>query len=1114
MGIKNLAWMLVLVIGVASSEAQSVAQRGTARNFDLGKLPLSFEANRGQSAPQIKFISRGPGYRAYLMSNGMNLSLRTGKMDASAGSPSPSATRRSRNLSLEFRLLGAAANPAIVGENPLAGRVNYFIGSDPSKWQRNVPTYGQIRYKNVYRGIDLIYYGNGRQLEYDFAIAPNADPQQIRFEVKGANQTRVSDDGSLILATAGGELRFQAPVVYQESQGQRTPVVGGYVLDDANHVSFRLSEYDSQKALIIDPVLVYSTYLGGSGDEQVGGIAVDGTGSVYVVGTTDSSDFSLSAIGSSVAGSNQVFVAKFDATGKNLVYADYLGGSNDDYGYGIAVDGSGRAYVTGSTASSNFPLVHALQGTYPGGFNAFISKISTDGSTLMYSTYFGGNGSDIPTGVTTDNSGNLIVAGYTSSTNLPVANAYQSTVSPNLGGMYGNYGFITKVSPDGSTLVSSTYFGGSANVAFNCGGTPCWPQPSTTITAMAADANGNIYLTGTTNTYDLPVTQGAYLTTNSTQMNTSVGFVSKFSAAGSLQYSTYLYGGSGLPVGMSGIAVDTTGSAYVTGVALSDGTFPVTSTSICNPSTDGYACSYAFVTKFDPLGSSLSYSTFLGANNSALPQAIVVDSNRNAYVLGVTSTNAFNTVNALEPFSGGNDLLLVEIDASASSQLFATYLGGTADEQGAPGGMVLDSTGNLYIAGITTSADFPVTSGAVQGQLAGAADSFLMKIGPASQGGVSLTPPSLQFASQLVGSISPSQNVVLRNLGSAPLSISAVQANGDFSETNDCGSSVPAAGSCSLAITFTPTSGGTRSGSIVLQDDGAASPHAINLTGSGLGAGVSLSAQSLTFSSVAVGLSSAPQSVTLTNSGTQALTVANVQVAGSFAQTNNCPASLAPASNCTINVTFTPAATGSSNGTVTITDNAGSGSQTVQLTGTGADFALTASSTSATVKAGSNAAYSFTVSPLGGVFSSAVKLACSGLPANATCSFSAASVTPGSNPANVTLTIKTASTSALMSTSQMSRPIFAAFLQLHGLGLFGMMLAVSPRRRNRKLMKLMVLALLVGAMLFLVGCAGGTGVAPQQPQQPPTSNPTTYTVTVTGTSGALQHSLPLTLTVQ
>ena len=858
-------------------------------------------------------------------------------------------------------------------------------------------------------------------------------------------------------------------------------------------------------------MLVYSTYLGGSGDEQVGGIAVDATGSVYVAGTTDSTDFSLSAVGTSGVGNNEVFVAKFDVTGKNLVYADYLGGSNDDYGYGVAVDASGRVYVTGSTASGNFPLVHPLQGTYPGGFNAFISKISTDGSTLMYSTYFGGNGSDVPSAVALDKSGDLIVAGYTSSTNLPVSNAYQSTVSPNLGGLYGNYGFVTKVSPDGGSLVSSTYFGGSLNVALNCGGTPCWPQPNTSITAMAADGNGDIYLTGTTNTYDLPVTQGAYLTTNSTQMNTSVGFVSKFSASGSLQYSTYLYGGSGLPVGMSGIAVDTTGSAYVTGVALSDGTFPVTSTSICNPSTDGYACSYAFVTKFDPSGSSLSYSTFLGANNSALPQAIAVDSNKNAYVLGVTSTSAFNTVNALEPFGGGNDLLLVEIDASASSQLFATYLGGSADEQGSAGGMVLDSNGNLYIAGITTSSDFPVTSGALQGQLAGAADSFLMKIGPASQGGVALTPPSLDFSSLLVGSTSAAQNVVLRNLGSAPLSIAAIQANGDFSETNDCGSSVPAAGSCSLTITFTPTSGGTRVGSIVIQDDGAQSPHAVSLTGSGIGAGVSLSSQSLTFSSIAVGQNSAAQAVTLTNSGTQALTVASVQVAGSFAQTNNCPASIAPSSNCTINVAFAPTATGSSSGTVTIRDNAGSGTQTVQLTGTGADFSLAASTTSATVKAGSNAAYSFTVSPIGGAFSNFVKLACSGLPTGATCSFSSATVMPGSNPANVTLTIKTAATSALLSAPQMSRPVFAIFLQLHGLGLFGMMLAVTPRRRNRKLMKILVLALLVGGMLFLVGCAGGTGIAPQQP---PVSNPTTYTVTVTGISGALQHSLPLTLTVQ
>ena len=247
MSIKNLAWMLVLVAGVASSNAQSAAQRSTPKNFDYGRLPLTFEANRGQSAPQVKFISRGPGYRAYLTSNGINLSLRTSKTGVPAAVSSSSGTHRSKNSSFGVPPLGRGCQPDSRRRKPPAGRVNYFVGSDSSKWQRNVPTYGQIRYKNVYRGIDLIYYGNGRQLEYDFVIAPKADPQQIRFEVRGASQTRVSDDGSLILGTSGGELRFQAPVVYQESQGQRTPVAGGYVLGDSNHVSFRLAELRQPK---------------------------------------------------------------------------------------------------------------------------------------------------------------------------------------------------------------------------------------------------------------------------------------------------------------------------------------------------------------------------------------------------------------------------------------------------------------------------------------------------------------------------------------------------------------------------------------------------------------------------------------------------------------------------------------------------------------------------------------------------------------------------------------------------------------------------------------------------------------------------------------------------
>jgi len=1106
---KKLGLILVVTFATACAGAQSLGGERPAPasiNSNYGKLPLTFEANRGQTDPSVRFVSRGPGYTAFLTSDGMVLSLRANHVTGDG------AVQPSKKATLHFRLLGTSKNPSVAGEVPQLGRVNYFIGNDPGKWRRNVPTYSQVRYKNIYPGIDLLYYGNQRQLEYDFAIAPGAEPERIQFEVSGASNMHIDANGSLILTTGIGELHFQTPRVYQESKGQRIPVEGGYVVSDPTHVGFQVAKYDRNSALLIDPVLVYSTYLGGSSDDQISGIAVDAAGSIYVAGSTDSTDFPLPTLGSLPDGNTHVFIAKLDASGSNLIYADYLGGNSQDYGCALALDSANNIYVTGGTASSDFPVVNPFQGTYPGGFDAFLSKISPDGSSLLYSTYFGGSGSNFPSSVAIDGAGEMVIAGYTSSTTFPVANAYQPTVSANQGGVFGNYGFLTKFTADGLSLVYSTYLAGSSNVPLNCGGTPCWSEPDSVIKDMVLDTLGNAYVTGTTNTYDFPVTQGSYQTTDSTQGNASVGFVSKFSGSGNLQYSTYFYDATGVVTDPIAIAVDHSGSAYITGAAFSFGmTFPITSTTICDPGVYGFGCNYAFVTKFDATAATLLYSTFLGPNNNAVPQAIALDGSNDAYVLAYTGGGSFSTVNGVENFSGGNDILLVEIDPSASTQLFATYLGGSGNDQPAPAGMILDAGGNLYISGSTDSTDFPVTQHAFQSGLGGKTDGFILKIAPDSSAGVTLSPSLLQYASQMIGTMSQPQTVVVRNIGSAALSISSITTNGDFAETDDCGTSLSAAGSCTLSVTFTPSAGGSRNGTIVIADDAAGAPHSISLSGSAIGPVVNLTPAGLSFPNSPVETATAAQTVTLANTGNMVLAISSIQVSGDYGQTNSCPAALPAASSCLINVVFTPTVAGVRTGAVTIRTSAVGSPQTVGLSGTGSDFRISSSSNSATVKAGAPASYSVTVASVEGTFSNAVKLSCGGAPAKTTCSLSTTSVTPGSSSAVVTVTVNTTANAAELA---MSRPgeshsIYALWMQLPGFGLVGLTL-IGTNRRAKRFAVLIKLFLLVGALLFMSACAGGTGIAPQHQG----TTPGTYTINVSGTSGPLQHSVPLTLTVQ
>jgi hypothetical protein len=1117
------------------AESSVPAPPQNPRAVQYARLPLTFEMNQGQTGSDVKFLSRGQGYNAFLTAGGMTLSLRGSASPISNSANTGSASLSSFNQSslnpgssrqtatVQFALVGASRNPAVLGENPQSGKVNYFLGKNPAKWLTNVPTYGRVRYTNVYPGIDLVYYGTNQQLEYDFEVHPGSNPQKIQFAIQGASQIQLDAEGNLVLNLGNGQIHFQSPVVYQESAGHRVPVAGGYVLTDASHIAFHLGAYDSTMPLVIDPVLSYSTYLGGTGADQSNGIAVDTDGNVYVAGYTSAIDFAVTTMGTAASSFDHVFVAKLNPTGTGLIYADYIGGSNNDYGVALALDSANDVYVTGNTSSSDFPTsVNAFMTQQPGPSTGFATEVSADGSTLVYSTYLGGETLDQPTSIAIDSQGEAYVAGSTASQNFPTMNAYQSTISPNQRDIYGSYGFLTKFTANGSALVYSTYLAGNTVVKVSCGNSQttshpdaaggCYPPPYNVLNAVTLDGSGAAYVAGGTNTNNFPVSSNPYIGTNSTGQNADLGVVAKFDSAGNLDYSTYFYGSSGSPVGISAIAVDSSGDAYIAGNAASDGTFPVTSnsSSICDITTYGTACGYAFLTEFDPTGETLLYSTFLGPNNLAIPEALALDTSGNAYVLTTTSSSSYQTTNPIESYTSASDMLLVEINPSTSTQVFSTYLGGSGADNAT--GIAVDASGNIYVTGYTASSDFPVTPGAFQNQFSGGSDAFVMAISPGSTLAVALSPYALQYASLPIGTSSQAQPVLLRNMSSNALTIDSISATGDYSETDNCVGTVAAAGSCTISVTFTPTMTGTRNGTVLITDNAAGSPQLVSLTGNGLGATVGLSPTTVTFQSTALGTSSAAQTVTLTNQGNATLNISNIQITGNYSQTNNCSTSLAVSSSCTLNIVFAPTVSGGRTGTLTITDDATGGVQTVILSGTGADFSLAASSSSANIQSGGTATYTVTVASVGGAFNNAIQFACAGAPSGSTCSISPASVTPGSSSTTVTVSVNTQGSSAQVMKPAFSgqSAVFATWLEFPSISLFGLFFVGSGcgaenSKRRRKLAYLLILLVLLGLLLFTTGCAGGTGIAHQGGN---------YTLTVTGASGSLQHSLSLTLTVQ
>ena len=686
-----------------------------------GNLTLSFEVNSGQADSQVKYLGRGPGYTVHLTPSGAVLNLSR-----------PQADRRSSD-SRVMRMKFVAANPSagIVGLQELPGKVNYFIGSDPSRWRTNISTYARIRYTGVYPGIDVEYYGQQGQLEYDFVVAPGADPNAIRFEFEGDDSLAVDARGDLVLQGANDEIRLLRPVIYQRHRGIQREVRGQYALLDEHQVGFQIGPYDPQKPLVIDPILSYSAYLKGSDYDFGSAIAVDRAGNAYVSGTTFSTDFpTMNPLQpmhdrGCFYGTGQpcpdVFVAKVNTAGTALVYSTYLGGNDVDDGLGIVVDSTGNAYVTGRTCSDNFPLANSLQSTragrslpdYRGCGDAFITKLNATGSALIYSTYLGGNGNDRASGIAVDSAGNAYVAGRTCSTNFPIVNPLQAAFAGpseycdeiSWSSPYGD-AFVTKLNASGTAAIYSTYLGGRGGDG---------------IQGIAIDATGNAYVTGQTCSEDFPTASPMRPAYSGGYYGCGDAFVTKLNVAGSaLLYSTYL-GGTGRDVG-NGIAVDNDGNAYVAGQTCSDD-FPT-----ANPFQTTYrrsceAESVGFVTKLNSAGSALVYSTYLGGNVltdysvSDHASAIAVDGAANAYVTGITYGSDFPTANPLQPKYGGAGNAVVAKLNAAGSLTYSTYIGFSTFGSG----IAVDGAGNAYVTGGIGDFNFP-TANPVHGFVAKIAD--------------------------------------------------------------------------------------------------------------------------------------------------------------------------------------------------------------------------------------------------------------------------------------------------------------------------------------------------------------------------------------------------------
>lgn len=646
----------LLILSLAASltlSAPAAAETKTRTVTAFSQTQLSFETNAGQAAGDVKYISRGPGYSLVLTPGEATLRIsdpKTGK----------------QTKELRMQLAYGPSAPVVEGLDDLPGRANYFVGRDPSKWTSGVARYARVRYRNVYPGIDVVFYGNQHRLEYDLIVAPGADLSALVWKFPGARKITVNANGDLVVRTASGETEQSKPMVYQESAGERKPIACNYVLKGSGAVGFALASFDAAKPLVIDPTIVLTQYIGGSAADNILGSATDSAGNIYVVGSTSSTDFPVTGgIQKTLPGTSDCFITKLSPGGASVIYSTYLGGSAADAALGVAVDSAGNAYITGTTSSANFPLVSPLQTAFPAPNppyavqTGFVSKLNASGSALIYSTYYGGIQAS-PTAIAVDSTGAVYVTGSVGS-GLPTVNPEQAASAGSTDA------FVSKMNPAGTALVFSTYLGGGKlDIA----------------TAIGLDSTGNIYIAGHTNSIDFP-TASPLQAANAG--GTFDAFVSELNPAGNtLLFSTYL-GGTGSDQA-NGLAVGSDNSVYVVGSTASTN-FPVSN---AFQATYGGGSSDGFITKILPPASG---SAVIGDQPHA---GAVHTTGYSTYSGGLGADNIFAAI--LDPKTG--DLVAVSSTQSTNFPLL-NPLQSTLPAYQAGAISILNSSGQLVFSSFT-----------------------------------------------------------------------------------------------------------------------------------------------------------------------------------------------------------------------------------------------------------------------------------------------------------------------------------------------------------------------------------------------------------------------------